>query len=234
VKLPSILLIAAALLLPACSSGIPITVTSIADPDVNLVAVRTFDLAQTSTNDPLIEKNLLRIAERELSARGLVRNTSNPTVLVAILGDTNERREYVPPSTSYTPYYEPGDSYTVTRKRTVNGTVVRSRQRIHTTGDWVYIPHTSPGYERTVFRKSITIRILDANSTQHDSEVGGFDAIPIWEARVINTSPEPDILRLAPLMIREALAEFPTPTGKPSRRSVQRDPDQNAFPTPNG
>ncbi len=219
-RLHAILILAAALLLPACTSGIPITITSIADPDADLAAVQTFDLAQTSTNEPLIEKNLLRIAERELTSRGLARNTTNPDVLVAILGDTDERREYVPPSTSYTPYYEPGNSFTITRKRTVNGTVVRSRQRIHTTGDWVYIPHTAPGYERTVFRKSITIRLLDAGATTDNSDGSGFDAVPIWESTVTNISTEPDLLKLAPLMIREALAEFPAPTGKPTRRIV--------------
>lgn len=214
----SILLFSVALAMSGCTSGVPIAVTAIADPDADLHSIRSFDLAATSGNEPLIEKSLLRIARQELASRGYTHNTTDPDVLIAVLGDTEAQREFVPPSTTYTPIYEPGDTYTVTRKRTVNGTVVRSHSRVRTPGNWFYLPHTSPGYERTVFQKTLTIRILDATAAPNSE--ASFDAIPIWEARVTNTGPEPDLLKLAPLMIREALSEFPTPTGKPSRRTV--------------
>lgn len=215
--------------LTGCTTGLGVVVTSIADPDADLGAVRTFDLAQTTGNDPLVEKNLLRMAMREMEARGYTRDAAAPDVLLAVLGDVQARREYVPPDTTYTPYYDPGDSFTVTSKRRINGQVVRTRKQVRVPGDWVYVPQTTPGYERTVFTRSITIRLLDAAlggaapGMLSDAGDDAFDAVPIWEGRATNTGAEPDLLAVAPLMIREALGEFPSPSGKPSRRTVERE-----------
>lgn len=222
-----------AALLGGCASGVGMVVTSISDPDEDLSAVRTFDLATTEGNEALVEKNLLRMVEREMLARGYTRDAGSPDVLVAVLGDVEARREYVPPSTTYSSWYEPGDTYTITKTRRVDGRVVRSRQQVRTSGDWVYVPHTTPGYERTVFARSVVIRMLDAAGAP-DSVDAGFDAVPVWEARASSVGDTPDLLAVAPLLIREALGEFPEPSGKPSRRNVQSDAGQNASRAPNG
>lgn len=235
-KLHTIIIVIAAAILPACTSGVPMTVTAIADPDADLAAIQSFDLIQTNGSDALLEKNLMRLVQRELSARGYTYDTASPDVLIAVAGSAVARREYVPPTTTYSPYYEPGDSYSIRRTRSVNGRIVTYHDRVRTRGgggDWVYVPRTNPGYERTVYQKSIVIRMLDAGDTT-SSDVFEINAIAVWEGRAVTTDTEPDILRLAPLMIREALSEFPTPTGKPSRRDVQSEPDQKALRAPNG
>lgn len=211
-------------MLGACASGPGVVVTSIADPDADLASVRTFDLIETPGADALLEKNLLRLAQSELTARGYARDPGDPDVLVAVAGVVASRREYVPPDTTYTPFYDPGDSFTITRRRKVNGQVITYHDRVRTPGDWVYVPRTTPGYERTIYEKTIVIRLLDGGGGDGGGGASDVNAVAVWEGRGVSTSAEPDLLGIAPAMIREVLAEFPAPSGKASRRGLTPDP----------
>jgi len=192
----------------ACAPSVSLTVDVLADPDADLGSITTFDMSSTTESDsPLLDKNLALIVADSLEARGLDLDVS-PDALVTVDGGSTRRREYVPPRVLYWHHYEPGR--TTRHVETVDGE--KRVITVETRGRWYGDPSYTGGYTIVRHVHWIEIQIFE----RRDDE-----ATLVWRGNAEAVTSERSLIRLARPMVDALLEEFPTPSGKPSRRSVR-------------
>src|SRR5688500_4764692 len=123
------------LALSACSR-VGVQVRSYSDPEAEYPRYRSFKTQVAGKENPLLEKELLRLARLKLESKGLKHDPAAADLIVTLHSFSGPFKSYVPPSVSYHSVYQPGETevvYGQVGDKQIN--VVNQRQ-----GRWENIP----------------------------------------------------------------------------------------------
>jgi Periplasmic protease len=158
--------------------------------------------------NPLLEKELFRMVEKRLAARGLVRDEENPQLLITMSSFVGRREDYVPPKT-----------ITTTRIQQVWSA---SMVGFNMTGQYVPVPvtetQTVPGRKVVSYYRNIRLNFFDYARLQRHPKIPPLVWIGIAESQGSSS----DIRDVAPVMLSELLWEFPKKTGRERHRMIKR------------
>jgi len=182
------------------------------DPDksVNdlLANYKSFAFDYTSRENPLLEKELFKMLEILLLARGMVRDESDPDVLITMNYYIGKKENYVP-----------NQPITSTRFGYVwtSGTT-GSTPALYVEAAPAAENQPTSGKTGVTYYRDIRLIFLDYKSLQGEKK----PEIPplVWMGNVDSEGSSDDIRRVAPVMIKEALTEWPGKTTLPSNREI--------------
>ncbi len=106
------------------------------------------------------------------------------------------------------------DQYRTIRGRTAEGKNFSAR--VYESGG--YVPMGYSQDTRTVYRRSLTLDILEARLWRQGRTK------KVFEGRVISVGPEAEVGRVVPLMIRALFTEFPGPSGTTRTVVIEHEP----------
>lgn len=136
------------------------------DDDINIFNYSSYDFEYTSAQDPLLEKEIFKELEDQLTSRGLRRSQNNPDILIVMSSYSGSKEHYNPPQQ-----------------------IVSTR--ISTAYDWYWgfvpIPITETttqgGYTEVTYLYTISLKFLDAH------KIGQSKLPPvIWSGSVSQAS----------------------------------------------
>ena len=166
-----------------------------------LAKLRTFATNPTDSFEPLKEKELLYLIQKNLVARGYIPKKRNPDFLISVdfsidpvqVSGVSYMPTYTPGTTSTTSgYLGSGYSRSFTATTTIPGTTT----------------YTPIPYSAIVYHRMITLYFKKLDGTL------------IWQGEAESTGSTSDILVVAPYLLGELLPEFPYKTGKDTYREV--------------
>jgi len=141
----------------------------LSDKEVDFWNYKTFDFEYNNQQQPLVEKDLASIIEKELESKGLRRDKDNPDILVFIDFYNDKKEQYVPPTeqlhTRYQTVYNPWT------KR------METRQHIESS--------TTGNYTKSDYLTMLDIVFMDAEKAKD-----GNNKVPpvIWNAKFETTT----------------------------------------------
>ena len=106
------------------------------------------------------------------------------------------------------------DQYRVIRGRTTDGEPFSAR--IYESGGYIPLGYTQD--IRTVYRRSLTLDILEAGPWRQGQTK------KVFEGRVVSVGPEAEVGRVVPLLIRALFADFPDPSGTTRTVVIENEP----------
>ena len=136
------------------------------DEEINIFNYRSYDFEYTSSQDPLLEKEIFKELADQLNTRGLIRSQNNPDILIVMNSYSGSKEHYNPPQQIIS-------------------------TRISTTYDWYWgfvpIPITESttqgGYTEVTYLYTISLKFLDAH------KIGQSKVPPvIWSGSVSQAS----------------------------------------------
>ncbi|MEI7491467.1 MAG: PDZ domain-containing protein [Bacteroidota bacterium] len=120
------------------------------DDDINIFNYKSYDFEYTSTQDPLLEKEIFKELADQLNSRGLKRSQNNPDILIVMSSYAGSKEHYNPPQQIIS-------------------------TRISTAYDWYwgFVPvpitesTTQGGYTEVTYLYTISLKFLDAHKIGH-------------------------------------------------------------------
>ena len=182
------------------------------DPEISPEQLKNnykkFDFDYTSKENPLLEKELFKMLEQELVAKGMVRDKENPDILITMNYYIGKREKYIPPQTitssrvdyvwtmgmiGWTPT---GQTQPVTRTET----------------------KTIPGKTEVSYYRNIRLNFLDYKVLRSGEE----PQLPplLWIGEVESEGSTNDLRGVAPVLFRELLREYPGKSEFPKDRRI--------------
>lgn len=163
-------------------------ISILGDESKSLMEYETFDFDYISENESLLEKNLLNKLEKQLTGLGLIRNASNPDILIIINFYSGQKEQYVPPQQ-----------------------IISTKIQSYFNWYWGYIPvpvtesNTKAGYTKVSYLTNINLKLLDAR------EIPTSKVPPvIWSASYSVVSPEKAFISdYAEKVFSNLLLQFP-------------------------
>jgi len=178
------------------------------DPDVELSLFRKYVFDYGSHENPLLEKELLKMLEGVLSQKGMVKDESSPDVLITMNFYVGRKEKYVPPKT-----------ITTTRIENVWSTGIIG---MTLTGQATPVPitesQTTPGHTEVSYYKNIRLNMLDYVKLKSGEKLKTPPVL--WMGEVEAAGKEPDIRNVASRMLDEL---FYGPLGKIKIGSLQME-----------
>ncbi len=119
----------------------------LSDDGTDIFKFKTFDFDYTSSEDPLLEKELFKVLETRLIQMGMVRERTKPDILILMKFFYGQKEQYIPPQQ-----------------------IVSTRVQTIYDWRWGLVPmpitesSTKGGYTDVTYLSSISLKFLDANS----------------------------------------------------------------------
>lgn len=188
------------------------SVSSYSDPDHDLAAIKTYDFEYTSKDNPLLEKELFRMAEPFLDRRGLRRNKESPDVLITMNYYTGKRELYTPPQTVISTRFE-----SVWNTGLIGWTPIGFSSVVPITES-----STEPEKRETRHFYSMRLNFLDAGVLRSGKKVETPPLLWIGEAQFEDVERDNNDLRNnADALLRSLLFEFPKQSNLGPKRLYQ-------------
>jgi len=136
------------------------------DKDVDIFRFKTYDFDYTAADDPLLEKEIFKSLESQLSNRGMKRSQYSPDILILMRSFSGQREQYIPPQQ-----------------------LISTRISSSFNWYWGFVPVpitesvTKVGYTDVTYLYSISLKFLDA----HKIERSKLPPI-IWSGSISQTS----------------------------------------------
>jgi len=202
-----------------CSS-VEMVVRAYADPSAGSVRTFGFVPSDQTTGGELAERELRASVRTLLVAKGLSEASGGqaPDVSIQVSGQVQSQEQYIPPSTHYKPKTvtttttttsDPPDPQKMGKPELGMGDP-KPTTTTTTTEHTEMVPVTKPGHTETTYYRHIAIQMFRTTPGQD----------PVWSGDVESRGTEPDLMVVAPTLLKELLSEFPRRTGKPAERSA--------------
>ncbi len=188
------------------SATYDMNVKSYQDPDQKLTPYKSFAFDYTNKENPLLEKELLKMVETELVQKGLTRSEDNPDLLITMSFYVGKKEQYTPPQTVTTTRIE-NHWQTGMVGYTVTG---------HNVAVPVTESQTTAGHTEVSYYRNIHLNFLDYGKIKGGEKL----EIPplVWIGEVDSEGSKNDIREVAPYLLKQLLGEFPSKTGLKGHR----------------
>jgi hypothetical protein len=198
---------------------IKVTVNSVSALGVDLAALHTFAFAPSGTDEPLVEQNLQSLLAARLKAQGLNQDPQNPDMVIVVSHEVSKAETWIEAKKEKKDYYEPATTKLVTHYNRQGGSWTEIRNK---DGRWKTSVKEIPGRMEDDFLKKIHLAFFKLKTGLPEEEGKGLplDTVPLWEGNVFQQGKTSDLLKVAPVMLRELAAEFPLKSGRPETREV--------------
>jgi len=162
--------------------------TALYDDSRDMFKYKTYDFEFTNAQDPLMEKELFKALEQQLTVKKMKRVTENPDLLIIMTYFTGQKEQYTPPQQ-----------------------IVSSHIKTVYSWNWGLIPipitetTTKEGYTDVTYLTTISLKFLDAD------EIEGSKLPPVvWSGTLSQTSKiKKPLLENSWIYFSTMLAEFP-------------------------
>lgn len=190
-----------------CSS-VKMEIKTYSDPEKNLTKIKKFTIVPTNKENPLLEKELLFMVKNKMLEKGYIYDSKNPDILIAMIFYCGPFQYYVPQETITLPKKVPGK--TKTYSGWIDGEYYwgteKESDRIE------YETYTYGGYTASAYYRNITLYFVNPDTLSTNN------IETIWQGVAESSGSSSDIRKVAPYLIEELLFEFPTKSGKSSKR----------------